>query len=300
MEPIPSIDERDANGGKPASQAVDADAAAVPAGGATAAEEAATQRLPALGSAGAPAATTQVMPALGAPPAAPAPAAAHPAPPAPPARPPAAVTPSLTAAGRERCPVCASPIAPDQRYCVECGQRLAGARPTLMNDPALAGTGTPGPPPRKSRFDWGPNAIFLAGLIALLLALGVGVLIGHYAASPSSNKHAATPIVVSGLGATGTTGTAAETPSSSSGGSGSKGGGGKSTGGGSASGNGGAGHPSAAGSKPANPTVHLGQKGHGQGYQHGEFTGHFFGNENEENAGEEEPEGSSSAGKKKH
>jgi hypothetical protein len=162
-----------------------------------------------------------------------------------------------------------------------------------MSDPAQAGGGS-APPKRKSRFDWGPNATLIAGIATLLLAMGVGVLIGHYSASGSSSKRA-TPIVVTGVGSTGTTGTTAEAGAGPTGAA--------STGSKSSGGSGAAAHaaakPSAASSKPANPTVQVGQKGHGQGYQHGEFTGHFFGSENEEDAGEEGEEEHSS-GKKKH
>jgi len=295
MEPISSTEDSESNGARTsAGDGTAGIASAVPAASALGGTDAATQRLPAVGAAGAAQAVT-------------APVTAEPstevmgaAMPPPASRASAAVTPTLASAGRDRCPLCASPVAPDQRYCVECGQRLAGARPTLMNDPALATTTLPSSaPPRKSRFDLGPNGTLIAGIATLLLALGVGILIGHYSASNTSSKKP-TQVVVTGLGATGALGATAETPATAgaSGAAGATSGSTKPTSGGSASG--GSAHPSAATSKPSNPTVQVGQKGHGQGYQHGEFTGHFFGNENEEDAGAEgEEESSSAKGKSK-
>jgi hypothetical protein len=299
MQPTPPTEERESNGAHATAQGAGGGlVTAVPAGPPAAAEEeAATQRLPAMGPGGpgAQAASTQVMPSPSRSPGAPATA---PGPVGHPARSATPLTPSLASSGREQCPVCTSPVAPDQRYCVECGQRLAPARPTLTGDPAQGGAGGSAPPPRKSRFGWGPNTTLIAGIATLLLALGVGVLIGHYSASGLSPKRAATPIVVSGLGGTGAVGTTAE---AATGPTGSAATGSKSSGASAPSAHAASTKPSAAASKPANPTVQVGQKGHGQGYQHGEFTGHFFGNENEENAGEEgEEEESGSGGKKKH
>jgi hypothetical protein len=204
----------------------------------------------------------------------------------------------MAATAGDRCPVCSSTLAADQRYCVECGQRLPHARPAFMSDAAQAAPAAP--PPRKSRSGWSPNGVLIAGIGTLLLAMGVGVLIGHYAAEGSTPKHtAATPIqVVPSTGATGagSTGASTEAPGGSTGGSASHGASHSTSGGGSS---GGTAHPSQAAAKPPNPTVQVGQHGSGQGYQHHEFTGHFFGKENEENAGEEAEEEPSSGGKKK-
>ena len=282
MEPIHPSEERETNG-----------AGAAPGASPANGGEAVTQKLPALSQAGtgAQAPSTQVMAPPASTPGAPGTAVQPPAPARSVAPSTTPLTPALAATGREQCPVCACAVAPDQRYCVECGQRLAPARPTLMGDPSARGGAETPPPKRKSRFDWGPNVTLLAGIATLLLALGVGVIIGHYSASPTAKK--ATPIVVSGLGATGGVGT---TAGATTGPTGTGSTGAKSS---SPSAQASSTKPSAAASKPPNPTVKLGQKGHGQGYQHGEFTGHFFGSEGEENAGEEGEEASSGSGKKK-
>jgi hypothetical protein len=93
--------------------------------------------------------------------------------------------PTLGAQG-EPCATCGSPLAADQRYCLQCGARRAEARiafreilappPQAVVPPPGVGVPAVAPadePPQRS----GPA--FLAGLLCLLLALGVGVLIGR-------------------------------------------------------------------------------------------------------------------------
>jgi hypothetical protein len=90
--------------------------------------------------------------------------------------------PTLGAQG-EPCASCGAPLAGDQRYCLECGARRAQARVPFRDilgaggAPPTAPTGLPAPapdgPPARS------GLAFLAGLLCLLAALGVGVLIGN-------------------------------------------------------------------------------------------------------------------------
>ncbi len=193
---------------------------------------------------------------------------------------------------REQCPVCGAPTAPDQRYCVECGQRLALARPLFMREDARHAGAATESSQRQSRWRMTPSSTLIAGIGTLLLAMGVGVLIGHLGQS-SSPAHTTTPILtVPSTGAAGTS-TTATTPGQTS-----------------TTASGAAGSSSAtkasttkvatptttaptkAAVKPANPTVTVGQKGSGKGYQHGHFTGHFFGGESEEEANEEPSESS--------
>ncbi len=244
-------------------------------------DEAATARLPALDA-------TAAQPPSGSP------GAALPGAPKPPG--PAVQTPALAApTARTQCPSCNAPVAPDQRYCVECGQRLAHARPPFMNDPTTSAPASGSPPPRKSRFQMSPSAALIAGVATLLIALGIGVYIG----SLTKGATPARQVVLSpSAGATGTTGTGttAATGTTASAGTTAKAGAASTAAAGSSKT---PAKPTAAASKPANPTVQVGQKGSGQGYQHHEFTGHFFGGESEEDAGEEGEESSSSKGGKK-
>jgi hypothetical protein len=125
----------------------------------------------------------------------------------------------------------------------------------------------------------------IAGVGTLLLALGIGVLIGRSGNStaPQSNSK---PMVVTVGGASGAAAAAAgataanttSAPGSSSGGSSHKSHKTASTGAGSSN------KSSATASTAAKtvtalppPTVTVGAKGHGAGYQNGKFTGNFFG-----------------------
>lgn len=98
-------------------------------------------------------------------------------------------------AGGEQCPSCGTTVAADQRYCLHCGQRCGEPRLPFMNavtfmdamrapSEGVAGP-APQPPPRRRRIS--PNAALIAGVGTLLLAMGVGVLIGH-----SGNQSVAT------------------------------------------------------------------------------------------------------------
>jgi hypothetical protein len=196
--------------------------------------------------------------------------------------------PVLASSAREQCSACGAAVAADQRYCVECGQRLACARPVLMNERNQSGPAPAPEPARKPRLGLSLNSTLIAGIGTLLLAMGVGVLIGQGEQSTNS-KRPLTPTIITAPSATSAPSTTtATTPSTSTATTSatSKTSAGKSS----------ATKPTKTATAPPNPTVKIGQKGSGKGYQHGKFTGHFFGGENEEEAGEE-AEGSSKTGK---
>lgn len=108
---------------------------------------------------------------------------------------------SLVSASSEHCPSCGNAIAADQRYCLHCGQRCGEPRLPFMNAttfmdtmkrPAQAQASTP-PPKQRRRLS--PNAALIAGVGTLLLAMGVGVLIGH-SGNQSGATSAAAPQVI--------------------------------------------------------------------------------------------------------
>jgi hypothetical protein len=106
------------------------------------------------------------------------------------------------------CPNCGADMAPDQRYCLQCGERRTGGG---LRD-ALPRAQTPAPAAaRRERIRLSPNSSFIAGVATLLIALGVGVLIGR--SGDEAPARAATPQVVtvagSAAGATATDTTAA-------------------------------------------------------------------------------------------
>jgi hypothetical protein len=105
----------------------------------------------------------------------------------------------LSGAVGDRCANCGTPLASDQRYCVRCGERRGKSRfstssiappPTVTTTAVTTGLD---PAPRR-----GPSAAtVVAGIATLLIALGVGVEIGHIANNPNnSNAKAPAPYAI--------------------------------------------------------------------------------------------------------
>jgi len=126
-----------------------------------------------------------------------------------------AVHHSLVAASGEQCPSCGNPMAPDQRYCLNCGRRCGEPRLPFMNavtfmEAMKRPAASSAAPPKKPKRRLSPNAALIAGVGTLLLAMGVGVLIGRSGHDSGATNAAATPqvIKVEGGGASGATETA--------------------------------------------------------------------------------------------
>jgi hypothetical protein len=111
----------------------------------------------------------------------------------------------------DRCANCHAPLAADQRFCVECGERRGTPRfsyasmAALAPPPAAAAPGASSP--HRPRFSSG--ATLIAGIATLLIAMGVGVLIGQN--SNNSAPRASSPpvqVVTVGGGAAGASTTA--------------------------------------------------------------------------------------------
>lgn len=105
------------------------------------------------------------------------------APAAPSSSPPAAQPSPFSAVG-ERCPSCQARVAADQRYCLECGRRRGDPRLPFMDAVSFMDGAArkrheqpPASPPRRLRVS--ANASLIAGVGTLVLAMGVGVLIGR-------------------------------------------------------------------------------------------------------------------------
>lgn len=185
----------------------------------------------------------------------------------------------LVAAAGDRCTACDAPLASDQRYCLACGERRGKARFAIGAATAAAVPVT-NPRSERRRPRVSSGTALIAGVGTLLLALGVGVLIGRTNNStPAASR--TTPVVVTVPAASG--GSAAGTPTTAS------------------STNSGtkksarskvtkvvvtkqvATKASAAAAKVLGgkvstpPTVTVGQSGKGAGYSGGHFTGQFFG-----------------------
>ena len=99
-----------------------------------------------------------------------------------------------TAAGPgDHCANCGQPLASDQRYCINCGERRGEPRfsfSALAGQPATSPA--PAPARRSRRLRLSDGLGFILGVATLLLAMGVGVLIGHNS-NPKAQQAAATP-----------------------------------------------------------------------------------------------------------
>jgi hypothetical protein len=125
--------------------------------------------------------------------------------------------PALAAHGQP-CSSCGAPMAGDQRYCLQCGARRGDARVPYRE--ILAGQA---PPPRTPiaapPHQRGPSSglALLVGLVCLLLALGVGALIGRSGNDPPTAAAPSPPPQVISVGgaAPAATTPAATTPTTS-------------------------------------------------------------------------------------
>ena len=153
-----------------------------------------------------------------------------PIPPTPPTGQQAPATPIQSAAvagSGDNCANCGAPLAGDQRYCLQCGQRRGDPRLPFMDAVVLMDAvqrgqqGPPPPPPKKKRSGGiSPNAALITGIGVLLLALGLGVLIGRSGNNDTTAGAPQTPqvITVEGGGGGGEEATASSGGESSAGG----------------------------------------------------------------------------------
>jgi hypothetical protein len=115
------------------------------------------------------------------------------------------------------CTACGAALAPDQRYCLECGERSPATSDFLRAGPPGQAPSTPPPtrpptPPATAEAPGRPNQTLslIAGVGVLLLAMGVGVLIGRAGASSAKTAPAQVITVGTGAPAAGTSATSGE------------------------------------------------------------------------------------------
>jgi hypothetical protein len=173
---------------------------------------------------------------------------------------------------RERCSGCGAALASDQRYCVECGQRCGAPRLPFTEGLVHRAQQAPNPSPPSGRPRVSINNTVIAGIGTLLLAMGIGVLIGRSGSGSSvkSASPAVQVVTVPGAGATAASSTESQTSTSAAGTTKSKG-----PSGGASTAKSTARTPKKA--VPPAKTVTVGSPGKGAGYQKGHFTGNFFG-----------------------
>jgi hypothetical protein len=110
------------------------------------------------------------------------------------------------AGGGDNCPNCGASLASDQRYCLACGQRRGDPRLPFMDavvfmesskhTPQPKSAAAPTTPPSDRRPFVSANASLVAGVATLVLAIGVGVLIGRSGDNGSSNAANTTPQII--------------------------------------------------------------------------------------------------------
>jgi len=117
----------------------------------------------------------------------------------------APTTELVTGVVGDRCANCQAPLAADQQYCVNCGERRGRARfsPETYAVSVERTATEPPLPPRQPRFS--SAATLVAGVATLLIALGVGVLIGHYSTNGTPARAQAPQVITLGAGAANTT-----------------------------------------------------------------------------------------------
>ena len=118
----------------------------------------------------------------------------------------------------DRCVSCGAPLSSDQRYCVVCGERRGQPRFAL---PAAARTAeqpavVPVPRRESRRPRVSSGATLVAGVGTLLLAMGVGVLIGHTTSSNAKTVAAAPQVITVNGGGGSTSGSSSGSAGASS------------------------------------------------------------------------------------
>lgn len=213
------------------------------------------------------------------------------------------VPPAIGSSPGDACPTCGARMALDQRYCLNCGSRRGDPRLPFMDAVVFmeasrqpkgeqAGAAPPPSPPAKSGIS--PSTTLIAGIATLVLAVGVGVLIGR-SGNESTPAASQKPTVIQVGGNSGGGGEAETTTESSNSGKEANKGSGKSKGSGGKSGkkssaaeegaNGGSKASqevlhTAPGVKEAKPEAQVGEsceKGSAGCSNGGEFNGNFFG-----------------------
>ncbi len=124
------------------------------------------------------------------------------------------------ATGAAACAACGAPLAEDQRYCLQCGERATpmssvllggppaalvpgagaqangpGSAPPALGPPGAAPPSLPGVPGGGEAAGRGNAVTVIAGVGVLLLAMGIGVLIGRSGGSKPSAASAAPQVI---------------------------------------------------------------------------------------------------------
>lgn len=101
-----------------------------------------------------------------------------------------------TGGSEDRCTACGAPLAHDQRYCVDCGERRGQSRfPTAQPVTEVQTRRTRTAQPRRRPL-MSSGATLVAGVGVLLLAIGLGFLIGDNNNKAATTRANASPQVI--------------------------------------------------------------------------------------------------------
>ena len=122
-----------------------------------------------------------------------------------------------TGASEDRCSACGAPLVHDQRYCVECGERRGQSRLPAAQPATEVRTRRTRAVRSRRPATVSSGTTLVAGVGVLLLAIGLGVLIGRVGTKTTTTQAAATtPQVITVQGGVGgsapTTTTTGATP----------------------------------------------------------------------------------------
>ncbi len=98
----------------------------------------------------------------------------------------------------DRCVTCDGPLASDQRYCLNCGERRGKsgfAAAAIGAQPQPTAPASAAPAAKRHRLRWSSGATMVTGIATLLLAMGVGVLIGRTDSGNATTQRASAPPV---------------------------------------------------------------------------------------------------------
>lgn len=119
---------------------------------------------------------------------------------------PSVVPPAIGSSASDACPTCGAQMALDQRYCLNCGNRRGDPRLPFMDavtfmeaskqPPGGAAAAAAAPPPPPQRSGLSPGTTLIAGIATLILAVGVGVLIGRSGSDSSAPVASQKPTVI--------------------------------------------------------------------------------------------------------
>ena len=104
--------------------------------------------------------------------------------------------PLLVPTAGETCLSCDTPLASDQRYCVNCGERRGQARFSVAGAGTQTAAAAAPATNERHRPRMGSGTTLIAGVATLLLAMGVGVLIGHSGNTTTTRAAASAPPVI--------------------------------------------------------------------------------------------------------